>query len=109
MRSEEKKEEKENIVYTFVDKVLELANNMLKPKLGFDIDQRDNEIYVSIFIDEEFYVYVIVTWSNNIYHVEAMVGDENAVIQPKYFPRLKEVATFLEKVYELGKEMKIID
>ena len=99
--------EKKNL-NNLVQKLQDIANTILKPKLGITVDRRDNEIIVNIFIDEEFYTYIIITWGNDIYHIEAMIGDENAVIQPQYFTKIREVATFLEKVYELCKEYGII-
>ncbi len=70
----------------------------------FTVEVRHNEALGQVRIGEDFYVFITVPWSDDEYYIEFMVGDENAVIQPRHMELLDRAVEIVKRAYALSRE-----
>lgn len=73
------------------------------------VDWRHDEALGQIQLDDDMFVFVVVSWAGDEYYVEYMIGDENAVIQSRHIGLLDEAVAIVKEAHELARKMKIIE
>ncbi|MFN7105632.1 MAG: hypothetical protein ACK4M3_03500 [Pyrobaculum sp.] len=71
---------------------------------SFVIEWRQREALAQIQLDDDFYVFVVFSWYDDECLVEYMIGDENAVVRPKYLERLDQAVAIVKLVNRLAGE-----
>ncbi|ACB39641.1 hypothetical protein [Pyrobaculum neutrophilum] len=71
---------------------------------AFTVEWRQYEALAQIQLQEGLYVFIIFSWSDEDCAIEYMVGDENAVIQPKYIPHLEKALSIIKTADELARK-----
>ena len=89
------------IVRNRIDQFFKALNERLGRRV--DVEWRSNEAMGTIELDESFYVYVVVSWSDSETYIEYLVGDENAVIRPEYVDKLEEAVKLIKAIHGIAR------
>jgi hypothetical protein len=82
----------------------ELEEEIDKDIEAFTVEWRQYEALAQIQLKDDFYVFVIFSWSDEDCTIEFMVGDENAVIQPQHLDKIDNAIYIVKSTYELAKQ-----
>lgn len=69
---------------------------------AFTVEWRQYEALAQIQLKEDLYVFVVFSWSDEDCTIEFMIGDENAVIQPRHLDKLDAATSIVKAAYELA-------
>lgn len=69
---------------------------------AFTVEWRQYEALAQIQLREDFYVFIVFSWSDEDCILEFMVGDENAVVQTRHLDKLNTAFFIIKKAYELA-------
>lgn len=72
------------------------------------VDWRHDEALGQIQLDDDMYVFVVVSWAGDEYYVEYMIGDENAVIQSRHVDLLDRAVAVVKTAHDLAAKMGLI-
>jgi len=82
----------------------ELEEKIDRDVEAFTVEWRQFEALAQIQLKDDFYVFVIFSWSDEDCIIEFMVGDENAVIQPRHLDKIDNAIYIVKSTYELAKQ-----
>lgn len=82
-----------------------LSEVLGKKSRTLTVEWRRDEAFGQVQLDEDFYVFIVVSWSDDEYYIEYMIGDENAVIQARHMKALDEAVSVLKEAHELAVKM----
>jgi hypothetical protein len=82
----------------------ELEEKIDKDIETFTVEWRQYEALAQIQLKDDFYVFVIFSWSDEDCTIEFMIGDENAVIQPRHLDKIDSAIYIVKSTYELAKQ-----
>jgi hypothetical protein len=82
----------------------ELEEKIDKDIEAFTVEWRQYEALAQIQLKDNFYVFVIFSWTDEDCTIEFMVGDENAVIQPRHLDKIDYAIYIVKSTYELAKQ-----
>ncbi|ABO08001.1 conserved hypothetical protein [Pyrobaculum calidifontis JCM 11548] len=71
---------------------------------AFTVEWRQHEALAQIQLGDDFYLFIIFSWSDNDCVVEYMIGDENAVIQARHLDKLDQAVATLKLAHRLATE-----
>lgn len=80
----------------------ELKDAVAKDIESFTVEWRQYEALAQIQLREDFYVFLVFSWSDSECVLEFMVGDENAVIQTRHLDKLDAAFSIVKSAYELA-------
>ncbi|MBP1449963.1 MAG: hypothetical protein JZD41_08210 [Thermoproteus sp.] len=72
------------------------------------VDWRHDEALGQIQLDDDMYVFIVVSWAGDEYYVEYMIGDENAVIQSRHVDLLDKAVAVVKTAHDLAAKMGLI-
>ena len=82
----------------------ELEEKIDKDIEAFTVEWRQYEALAQIQLEDDFYVFVIFSWSDEDCTIEFMVGDENAVIQQRHIDKIDKAIQIVKFTYESAKQ-----
>ncbi len=85
-----------------------LAEMLDKKSRRLTVEWRRDEAFGQIQLDEDFYVFIVVSWADDEYYIEYMIGDENAVIQARHVGALNEAVSIVKEAHDLAAKMGLI-
>lgn len=85
-----------------------LSEALTKRSKALTIEWRRDEAFGQVQLDEDFYVFIVVSWSDDEYYIEYMIGDENAVIQARHMKALDEAVSILKEAHGLAVKMGLV-
>ncbi|AAL63639.1 hypothetical protein [Pyrobaculum aerophilum] len=82
----------------------ELEERIDKEIEAFTVEWRQYEALGQIQLREDFFVFIVFSWSDEECSIEFMLGDENAVIQPRHLDKLDVATSIIKQAFALAKE-----
>jgi len=82
----------------------ELEDKIDRDIEAFTVEWRQYEALAQIQLKEDLYVFVVFSWSDEDCTIEFMIGDENAVIQPRRLDKVDAAISIVKAAYELARQ-----
>jgi len=82
----------------------ELEDKIDRDIEAFTVEWRQYEALAQIQLKEDLYVFVVFSWSDEDCTIEFMIGDENAVIQPRHLDKVDAAISIVKAAYELARQ-----
>ncbi|MEL9991082.1 MAG: hypothetical protein QXP98_09200 [Thermoproteus sp.] len=85
-----------------------LSETLERRSKRLTVEWRRDEALGQIQLDEDFYVFIVLSWAGDEYYIEYMVGDENAVIQARHVGALDDAVSIIKEAHGLALKMGLI-
>lgn len=82
----------------------ELYEKIDKEIEAFTVEWRQYEALAQIQFKDDFYLFIVFSWSDEDCTVEFMIGDENAVIQPRHIDKVEAAVSAMKLAYRMALE-----
>ncbi|MEZ0248856.1 MAG: hypothetical protein ABWJ97_06255 [Thermoproteus sp.] len=85
-----------------------LSEMLEKRSRRLTVEWRRDEALGQIQLDEDFYVFIVLSWAGDEYYIEYMLGDENAVIQARHVSALDDAISIIKEAHSIALKMGLI-